>query len=108
MNLRNDRVLKFTPIATGTFNVAAGAAGWVDTDVSATTGIDVTKLWIINCTATTYGTQGVRPNGSAVDNSIPGAARTNTILSYVSATGHLDLYRDAIANNSYHLIGYLK
>ena len=106
-SLDNPPALKFTPINTATFTIAAGAAGWVDTDVSATTGTDVTKLWLVTSSTVTQQDAGVRPLGEA---SAPLGITNGTVsfLSYCGLTGHMEFYRNAISNVDYRLLGYLR
>ena len=95
----------FTPVATGTFLVAAGAVGWLDTDVSTTTGTDINKIWFI--VTRPYAAdlvQGARPLGGGVDNKCTGE-NSIAILSKVSASGHMELYRNA-SNCDYQIVGY--
>lgn len=98
---------RFVPIATATFTVNLGAAGYVDTDVSATTGTDTRKLWVIVATkAAGAGQAGARATGGAID----GRASINnstTIYAYCDASGHMELLRDAGGNITYDFIGYL-
>jgi len=97
--------IKLTRIVTATFNVAAGGVGWVDTNVSATTGTDTNKLWVVVVSTTARQNAGVQPNGVDIDCQCE-VCYSATFLSHVSATGHMDFYR-AGADNTYRLIGYL-
>ncbi len=97
----------FTPSVPNVFNVGAGAAGWIDTDVSAVTGTDVDKIWIVTsfCAGYAFQVQGARPHGSGVDTSISSGITVN--FGQVGATGHMDLYRGAL-DCLYYIQGYVK
>lgn len=102
------RFLTFVPVATATFNAAAGGPGWVDTDVSATTGTDVHKLWVVIARSPAgNGTVGVRAHGETVDNKLGACYYAYTFLSYVDSAGHMDLYQIAAEIQPYHFVGYL-
>ena len=108
-NLRTDRRLRFFPVATAQFSVPAGAAGWVDTNVSATTGTATDKLWVVVCeTSGGSGITGVRAHGEAIDNKLLSNFRMYTQFSYVDVAGHVDLYRDGALGNFYTFVGYLQ
>jgi hypothetical protein len=97
----------FHPIATAAFNVVAGVAGYVDTDVSATTGTDKRKLWVVVSFVNGLQTAGVRAKGSAIDSQVP-ANQCTTLFTYVDNTGHVELLRNAGLDNTYRFIGWLK
>lgn len=107
-NLSNPKILKLTPIATALTTIVAGAAGYIDTDVSATTGTDISRLWLVSCRppAGALTTHGVRAHGSAIDNKV--FSTGTTFVSYVDSNGHMDFYRDAAIENRYSIIGYLQ
>lgn len=99
--------IRFTPIDTAIFTVNSGLAGYVDTDLSATTGTDTTKLWVIAVFKNGAGTVAARKHGEAAN---PAVTSNNsvTLFSYVDSAGHMDLYRDPALNTDYDLIGYIK
>lgn len=105
-NLIRRGLHRFTPIATANFGIAGGAAGWIDTDVSATTGTDTSKLWVVVCKNDAFQDSGARAHGSAIDCKVANS-NSVTLLSYVDTTGHMDLYR-AAANAGYYFIGYIQ
>jgi len=103
----NPLPLNFTPIGTSEFVVPLGVSEWLDTDVSATTGTDTTKLWIIICKPGGGDfITGVRKHGSSV-NCQYAAISEYTAFAYVGPTGHMDLFRST-GNNKYEFIGYLQ
>lgn len=97
----------FVAIAPALFAVAGGAAGFIDTDVSATTGTNTQRVWLVMCFTDndTGQGKGARPHGSAVATNV--VCFTLTTFSTVDSSGHMDLYRDAF-NNNYYLLGYLE
>lgn len=104
-NVNNKKILRFTPVAAAQFIIAAGAIGWIDTDVSATTGTNQKLLWLIIASNAGGGFSiGSRTTGSAVNNQA--AASGCTYICPVSSLGHLDLYRTAV-DNTYTIVGYL-
>lgn len=105
-NIDNPRTVGFVPIASVDFAVAGGAAGWVDTDVSGTTGTDTTKVWLVNGYNGADQVGGVRPHGSAAT---PSAHINLTVsfLSHVDSSGHFDLLR-AAGDIHYYVMGYFK
>jgi hypothetical protein len=99
--------LNFTPMATVTYEVTAGAAAWIDTDCSAALGTDTSKLYVFVCLgAHSDDLIGARPHGVATDNKA-NPEYSATLFSKVSSTGHIDFYRN---NNGvsdwYFAIGY--
>ncbi len=99
-------LLNFVPINNVDFAIVAGAADWIDTDVSGTTGTDTGKLWVIGVQSTSQ-LVGARPHGNAATPLVI-AGNSLTVLSTVDATGHMDLYRNAVAETDYHILGYLE
>jgi hypothetical protein len=87
--------------------ILAGAAGWIDTDVSATTGTDTARVWVIVDWSSAPSTIGARAHGSAVAAEVFVSASA-TLFSHVDAAGHIDYYRDAGNNNQYLIMGYLE
>lgn len=99
--------LRYHPLSTGgPFSIVGGAAGWIDTDVSAITGIDPTRVFLISMQATAAQDGGARAHGSALTPS-QYVNLTNFGLSAVDSTGHMDLLRGA-ANMNYYIIGYIE
>jgi len=106
MNI-NYAPVRYKSITAALFNVVSGVAGYIDTNVSATTGTDTSKAWLINSHADGgSGLLGARTLGDTADPKTTG--NDGTFIAYVSATGHLDLYRVAGGDNKYYLIGYLQ
>lgn len=99
-------VASFTSIAPVQFDVVAGAAGYVDTDISAAvpTGFKVALIRYYSAGATA---SGVRPIGSAINTFTSyGAFATNHVMVNVAA-GRAELYRNATDTASYIVMGYL-
>lgn len=99
--------LRFEPIPTASFTVATGAAGYVDTDVSATTGTLTSRIWLITAFKNGNGEAGARAHGSAVDSRVT-LNNTSFLMSRVDSLGHMDLLRDAAADIVYQFSGYLE
>jgi len=107
-NLKNLPVLRFVPVTSADYNVVAGAAGYVDTDCSATVGTNKTKrVWLIHARNADGTPVGARANGSAVDCKV-NQNNTSTLMSTASASGHIDLYRNAATAALYTIFGYLE
>lgn len=96
--------LRYTPIAAATFNVNLGVAGYVDTDVSATTGTNQNRYWLIIGHCGTWEYVGARAHGSAIDSKA--YCTSCSLIVKVDASGHMDLYRNPSANAGYTFIGY--
>jgi len=98
--------IRFVPINTATFDIVAGVAGYIDTDVSATTGVDTRRAWLVAIICGAALTAAARAHGTAespavtVNNSV-------TVLSHVDSAGHMDLYRNAGGDLHYWILGYL-
>ena len=105
MNVTIKKVINFTAITTVEFNVVGGAAGWIDTDVSATTGTRRDRAWCIVAVSAADQDAGVRENGVATVPTVY-CQRTLMLMSQVSVAGHLDLYRN-VADIAYRIVGYL-
>lgn len=99
--------MRFYPTAVGNFTVSAGAAGWVDTDVSSKTGTDTTKIWVINIRSVAADSLGVRAHGETVEPLGP-TVYTWTMLGHCDSSGHMDLYRVAGNDVYYRFVGYLQ
>jgi len=106
-NIEQPKFLIYTDISTATISLPLGAAGWIDTDVSAVTGTLTDRIWII-LVASAGGDvlSGVRTHGSAEAPLLPNGTRF-TVLAKVSSTGHLDFYRDAGTNINFLFLGYI-
>lgn len=105
-NVRINRtILDFVPINTATYTIAAGAAGYVDQDVSVATGTDVNKVWLIAAFKNGSGIAGARAHGVLTDSQVD-MNNTVTIFSKVDPSGHMDLYRDAAVDVKYEIMGY--
>jgi hypothetical protein len=98
--------MTYTPIAAVNYTVSAGAAGYVDTDVSATTGIDTERIWCVTIATTIPLFVAVRPNGSAIDSQAY-ADNSTALHTYVSSAGHVDLLRAVGGDIFYRFVGYL-
>lgn len=92
----------------GFFSVPAGAAGYVDTDCSATVGTNPQRLWQVHARVIDGSTQliGARVPGETADPSLTSAYAE--FLAYCSAAGHIELYRNAAQNAGYYIIGYFE
>lgn len=91
-------------IASSETTIAAGAAGWVDTDLSAVLGTDNSRVWVVDCIHTLPSSLGVRTPGDATD---PKYVNNHTRL-VKAALGHLEFYRDGVNPNYYHISGYIQ
>lgn len=87
------------------FDIAGGAAGWIDTDASAL-GIYPDRLWVIGVNVVAGQFSGVRPHGSALQ-PFKFTANSITLLSRTDSAGHFDLYREA-SNAKYTILGYFE
>lgn len=98
---------KFVSITTVPFTIPAGAAGWIDTDVSASINLGSRALLFRIFINGGNNTIGIRPAGSAVNNADlwAGGSRSFGLISD-HTNGHVELYRDAAADNIYYLEGY--
>lgn len=98
-----------TSTAANRFTVAAAAAAWVDTDISASDvpAAAIAIIWRIENGAVTS-VVGARRNGDItvdpVTNLANGACST---ISGQSAARHVDFLRNAGANTTYSAYGYL-
>jgi len=100
--------LKFTPVNTAAFTVVAGVAGWVDTDVSATTGVNTRRVWLI-VAQTNAQAIGAREHGRTETPSVTlWSDDSCTLMAMVDAAGHIDFYRNAVVTNTYVFLGYLE
>lgn len=104
--LYNPKLLSLTQINTAQFDVIGGAAGWIDTDVSATTGIDPNRVWIIGINVAASQMAGARDHGSALESRYQ-INLSGFTLSKVNSAGHMDLYREA-ADAHYYIMGHLE
>lgn len=105
-NLNNPHIPVFVPIDTALFTVSGGAAGWVDTNVSATTGVLTNRIWLISVSCAAGQSAGARAHGSTKA-PLSLLNLSATIMAHVDATGHMDLYR-AGNDNNYRFLGYLQ
>lgn len=97
----------FVPIATASFTKTNGADQYNSTDVSATTGTDTSKVWVIVASANSVAICGARPYGSAIDSKCD-LNNTVTLFSSTDNAGHMDLYSNVGATIKYSFIGYLQ
>lgn len=103
-NLDGAARLRWVPITGVVHTVAAGAAGWVDTDVSATTGTDTGRAWLVICAGGGALDAGCRAHGEVTDTHY---TLTYTAVSRVDPNGHMDLHRSAGGDIPYAIMGYL-
>lgn len=88
--------------------VSAGAAAWVDTDLSAICGTSTNRIWMFQMLTGPAGAfVGVRPHGDAATPQAP-ASTTILMLSRVDGSGHVDFLRDAAQDCSIRIPGYLE
>jgi hypothetical protein len=102
------RGMTFTPISTGFFVVTAGGETWLDVNVSATTGTNTQRIWLVEYVITGYivGT-GIRYHGSAAEPFYhPQLATGGTMMTTVDASGHVDVYRVTTSNVEIRFQGY--
>ncbi len=85
-------------------HIVAGAAGWVDTDLSAVLGTDNAKIWVVNCIHVAAGSLGVRTPGDTTDSKY---VNNHSRLVHAVA-GHLEFYRDAGGDTYYQTSGWVK
>lgn len=106
--VNNPAIRRFVPIDTAQFNAAAGAAGWVDTDVSATTGLSTSRIWAVVAKelAGNWATAGVRAHGVAAEPIV--ISHNPTFFTHVDNSGHVDLYRHAGDVEQYYFLGYFE
>lgn len=104
-NVFNPSLTTFREVTVGLFGAPAGVAGWVDTDVSATTGVDTNRVWMVACVAGAAQDVGVRKHGNTGE---PHFSTNHSQLTMVDSNGHVDLYRGPGADNYYSFIGYLE
>jgi hypothetical protein len=107
-NYNNPAKLIFHSMATVEVQIFFGAAGFLDTDVSATIGIHPERLYLVVCKNGTgvLSAMGVRMTGDTVDSHF--YASSATALTKVSSLGHVDCYRIAAGNMFYYFIGYFE
>lgn len=98
--------LRFVQRATrADFTVALGAAGYVDTDVSATTGTNANTLWVVRVETAGTPIAGARPHGST-DDTKSTVYGSSVFFVRCDASGHMDFYRNAAVDVKYQLVGY--
>lgn len=99
--------ITYTENAVSGFLVSAGAAGFVDTDISSATGTDPTRVWLVAAKAVADQAVGIRPHGSTVTHTFTTNAKYAVFLTRVDSSGHADLYRGA-ADVTYYTLGYIE
>jgi len=100
--------LRFVPISAVSFNVAASADDWVDTDCSASLGTDVRRVYCFSVTSAGGSSNvGARSHGSAVDNKVWLSFQA-VLPSESDAAGHIDFKRDAVVTFTYVAFGYFQ
>ena len=102
-NLSTPQKLAFLPIDTALYSTGVGATEWEDKDVSATTGTDTRKLWVVTIYAANA-LSGIRAHGE-VKQPIGAGYLTWTAFTYVDSSGHVDLYH-VVTQADYRFIGY--
>ena len=95
--------ITYTPIDSANFVVAAGGAGWIDTDVSATTGTNPDTVWLVHILCN-GDAAGVRAHGETKAPLVT-VGSTTLQLTKVDSSGHADLYRNAAVQSTYTFIG---
>lgn len=98
--------LRLTLIAPATFTITAGAAGWIDTNCSATVGTNTERLWLITINGAGAQNAGARAHGETVEPIF--AAYCTTFFTRCDSTGHIDLYRNAGNDENYIFLGYFE
>jgi len=103
--------LRWFPVAAlaanNTFTVLSGAAGWIDTDISASdvpSGATSINFYIYSVSG---GSTGGRQHGSAIEPLTPNMG--SLFRSFVCSqdnTRHVDLYRNALGDLVYYIFGY--
>lgn len=89
-----------------TYQILAGAAAWIDTDISALVGTGV-KLVAFRVSSSAGIGCGARQNGSAVDTSFTAnVGEYSPHFCYTDYAGIVELFRAAGGNNNYQVIGY--
>jgi len=107
-NLDNPVNVVYHELPPTPFTVPAGAAGWIDTDVSAHTDTIERRIWLVYVAGIAGATnKGVRKHGSAIDTHVNTALSSFVAMVSVDATGHVDLYREPTGDNVYIFQGYL-
>ena len=107
-NFNNPKVLSFTPLNAVAYTVVAGAAGWVDTDISASAGINTKRIHYFHAVAAVaVHDMGARPHGSAALPVITGACY-GAPMTKTDVNGHVDLLRDAANTTVYYHMGYFE
>ena len=105
-NLKRANKPKFIQITPAIFTILGGAVGWVETDVSASTGINTQKIFVVLARdGGASGLAGVRKTGSIIDNKAV-VYSSFTLMTHVNSVGHVDFYRNA-GDMIYTFIGYL-
>lgn len=104
-NLFNPEVKNFIPITAAHHLIAGGAAGYIDTDISADVPAGIAKTVLLIGAPTAAQNVGARGPGEVADPKTGTGAGVVTIIANVSATAHVELYREA-ANNDYYIQGY--
>lgn len=90
-------------------NVAHGAAGFVDIDISADVPAGAVQADILAYITTAAGYVGVRPAGGAQAQDVFLASGSRfEFLVVPSATRHIEGYRDAAGDATYYVRGYWK
>jgi hypothetical protein len=102
--IKNPKAFSSTEITSVAVDVVAGAAGYVNTDVSAITGL-LSRSWLISAYVGGGAYVGARAVGSALN---PKAyANSSTLIIGRTVAGHIELLRDAALTLTYRFIGYL-
>lgn len=97
---------KFTQITPAYHAIAAGAAGYVDTDCSGDIGAVARKCLVLIWNAGGQ-SAGARTTGTTDDyKKVQTAGITNVIFVNSNAAGHIDFYRNAAISNQYQIEGY--
>lgn len=94
--------LRYIAITATLYNVAGGAAGYIDTDCSASVPNNA-KAVFVRCVPSGDQYHGARKYGDTADPKVQYSLATYWLTAH--AAGHIDLYRSAAAN-AYTILGY--
>ena len=97
-------VLRHQELDRSDFTIVGGGAAWIDTDVSAVTGLNSQRVWVLSSNLAAGQANGARPKGSALQ---PYGYGNLLHLSRADSTGHMELMRGAGAC-VYTIVGYLE
>ena len=106
-NIYNPTDLTLREVVYNGFTVVGGAAGFIETDVSAVIPGNARLSWW-NCYSAAVQKVGVRNTGSAIDTKHDANASVHNATGIARViAGKVDLYRSA-ADNTYYCLGYIR